>query len=295
VGQLIAGRAINGLCIGVTTSQVPVYLAEIAKAERRGTVVIIQQLACEFGILIMYFLSYGCSVSINQVVCENDEADTCVLQFISGPASFRVAWAMQWIPSVLLFFLLPFLPESPRWFAKVGRKKEAIEVLARIQANGDVNDPLVIAEWEEISITNQAENEAGNIIQKLFFRGMWKRTLAGFTVQMWQQLSGANVMVYYLTYIAEIAGLTGNIAMITSGIQVRNLLIYMKSVPDNSSTLYSLSSLALPFCSLTKSDAAGLLIWGALSMGLCHFIVGAIMATNKVNVRYMPFWAETIC
>jgi hypothetical protein len=135
---------------------------------------------------------------------------------------------MQWIPSVLLFFLLPFLPESPRWFAKVGRRKEAIEVLARIQANGDVNDPLVIAEWEEISITNQAENEAGNILQKLFFRGMWKRTLAGFTVQMWQQLSGANVMVYYLTYIAEMAGLTGNVAMITSGIQVRISLTCMK-------------------------------------------------------------------
>lgn len=62
-GTLIAGRVINGLCIGVTTSQAPVYLAEIAKAESRGTIVIFQQLACEFGILIMYFLSYGCTVS----------------------------------------------------------------------------------------------------------------------------------------------------------------------------------------------------------------------------------------
>ncbi|KAJ5831827.1 hypothetical protein N7474_000138 [Penicillium riverlandense] len=268
VGQLIAGRAINGLCIGVTTSQVPVYLAEIAKAESRGTVVIIQQLACEFGILIMYFLSYGCSVSMNQVAYENEEADICVLQFISGPASFRVAWAMQWIPSVLMFFLLPFLPESPRWFAKVGRKKEAIEVLARIQANGDVNDPLVIAEWEEISITNQAENDAGNIIQKLFFRGMWKRTLAGFTVQMWQQLSGANVMVYYLTYIAEMAGLTGNVAMITSGIQYAVFIIFT----------------GITFLFVDKVGRRSLLISGALSMGLCHFIVGAIMATNKANV-----------
>lgn len=62
-GQLIAGRVINGLCIGVTTSQVPVYLAEIAEAKSRGSIVICQQLACEFGILIMYFLSYGCTVS----------------------------------------------------------------------------------------------------------------------------------------------------------------------------------------------------------------------------------------
>lgn len=52
---------------------------------------------------------------------------------------------------------------------------------------------------------------------------MWKRTMAGMSVQAWQQLAGANVMVYYLNYIAEMAGLKGNVAMVTSGIQVRTL------------------------------------------------------------------------
>lgn len=52
-GQLIAGRVINGFTVGVTSSQVPVYLAEIAKREQRGSIVIIQQLAIEFGILVM--------------------------------------------------------------------------------------------------------------------------------------------------------------------------------------------------------------------------------------------------
>ena len=52
---------------------------------------------------------------------------------------------------------LPFLPRSPRWLAKVGRVKEAVEILARIQAHGDVNDPLVVAEWEEITTVLAAE------------------------------------------------------------------------------------------------------------------------------------------
>ena len=52
---------------------------------------------------------------------------------------------------------LPFLPRSPRWLAKVGRIDEAIEILARIQAGGDVNDPLVVAEWEEITTILAAE------------------------------------------------------------------------------------------------------------------------------------------
>lgn len=74
VGQLIAGRFLSGICVGITSSQVPVYLAEIAKKEKRGSLVVIQQLAIEFGILIMFFVGYGCS-------------------FIGGPtASFRTAW-----------------------------------------------------------------------------------------------------------------------------------------------------------------------------------------------------------
>lgn len=52
---------------------------------------------------------------------------------------------------------LPFLPRSPRWLAKVGRVKEAVEILARIQAHGDVKDALVVAEWEEITTVLAAE------------------------------------------------------------------------------------------------------------------------------------------
>lgn len=43
VGQLIAGRFVNGICVGITSSQVPVYLAEIAKKDKRGSIIVIQQ------------------------------------------------------------------------------------------------------------------------------------------------------------------------------------------------------------------------------------------------------------
>jgi hypothetical protein len=91
---------------------------------------------------------------------------------------------------------LPFLPRSPRWLAKVDRFDEAIETLARIQANRDINDSLVVAEWDEITQTLAAERTAAPGWRKFVVNGMWKRTLAGFTVQMWQQNSGANVMTY---------------------------------------------------------------------------------------------------
>jgi MFS family permease len=94
-GQLIAGRILNGVCVGITSSQVPVYLAEIAKKDKRGSIIVIQQLAIEWGIFIMFFTGYGCS-------------------FIAGTASFRTAWGIQFIPAVFLMLGLPFLPRSPR-------------------------------------------------------------------------------------------------------------------------------------------------------------------------------------
>lgn len=57
--MLVAGRFINGICVGITSSQVPVYLVEITKKEKRGSIVVIQQWAIEWGIFIMYFAGYG--------------------------------------------------------------------------------------------------------------------------------------------------------------------------------------------------------------------------------------------
>lgn len=173
--QLIVGRVLNGVCVGITSSQVPVYLAEIAKKEKRGSIIVIQQLAIEIGILIMYFIGYGCS-------------------FIPGPtASFRTAWGIQWVPCVILLAGLPFLPRSPRWLAKVGRTEEAVKILANIQAGGDQTDPKVIAEWEEITTVLAAEREAAPGWRRFVVNGMWRRTFAGFSVQAWQQVRYASI------------------------------------------------------------------------------------------------------
>ncbi|KAK4971937.1 hypothetical protein LTR28_012762, partial [Elasticomyces elasticus] len=137
----------------------------------------------------MFFVGYGCS-------------------FISGTASFRTAWGVQFVPAVILMMGIPFLPRSPRWLAKVGRLEEAITTLALVQAGGDTEDPLVVAEWEEIISVLAAEREAPKGWRKFFRNGMWKRTLAGTSVQAWQQLSGANVMTYYVVYVFQMAGLT---------------------------------------------------------------------------------------
>ncbi|RDW69207.1 MFS sugar transporter-like protein [Coleophoma cylindrospora] len=250
VAMLVVGRFVNGICVGITSSQVPVYLAEIAQKDKRGSILVIQQWAIEWGIFIMYFIGYGCS-------------------FMKGSASFRTAWAMQLVPCVILMAGLPFLPESPRWLAKVGRNEEAIQVLANIQAGGDVGDPIVVAEWEEISTILIAERESEGGWRKYFKNGMWKRTFCGTSVQAWQQLSGANVMTYYVVYIFEMANLTGNINLISSGIQYAIFII----------------GTAATFFFVDKTGRRPLLIYGALGMGICMFVVGGVLGTYGT---YLP-------
>jgi len=244
VGMLIAGRLINGITVGVTSSQVPVYLAEIAKKDKRGSIIVIQQLAIEWGIFIMFFIGYGCS-------------------FIPGTASFRTAWGIQYVPVVLLMAGLPFLPRSPRWLAKVGRNEEAIDTLARIQAHGNREDPLVIAEWEEITTVLAAEREGVKGWRKFFVKGMWKRTMAGVSAQAWQQLSGANVMTYYVVYVFQMAGLEGNINLIASGVQYALFIVFTSVI----------------FFYIDKTGRRPLLIFGAIGMGICQFVVGGILGT----------------
>lgn len=190
IGQLIAGRILNGVCVGITSSQVPVYLAEISKKDQRGSIVVIQQLAIEFGILVMYFIGMLYVPSSMHNTSLNCIGYGC--SFIGPPhstTSFRLAWGIQFVPAAALLLLGPLLPRSPRWLAKVGRYEEAIDVLAKIQAHGNKEDPLVIAEWEEITTVLEAERHSAPGLKRWTANGMWKRTFAGASVQAWQQLS----------------------------------------------------------------------------------------------------------
>lgn len=61
IGMLIAGRIINGFCVGIESAQVPVYISEIVPPTKRGRLVGLQQWAITWGILILYYVSYGAS------------------------------------------------------------------------------------------------------------------------------------------------------------------------------------------------------------------------------------------
>ncbi|KAK9242264.1 hypothetical protein V1506DRAFT_569131 [Lipomyces tetrasporus] len=173
VAMLIAGRIVSGVCIVLTSSLVPIYQSEIAPHKIRGRIIVFQTLAITAGIMIQYFIQYGCS-------------------FIDSEAAFRIPWAIQAIPAIFLIIGLFWLPRSP---ASVDRWDEALQVLAYLRTGiGDINDPLVLAEYKEIEDQISTEREENsNSYRELFSRKIRKRLFLSMALQMWSQLRGMNV------------------------------------------------------------------------------------------------------
>jgi len=199
--MLIIGRVINGLCVGICSAQCPVYISEIAPPSKRGRLVGCQQWSITIGIMVMFYISYGCS-------------------FMQGTAAFRVPWALQMIPAIVLFFGMMILPESPRWLASKDRWEECEQVLILTQGHGDPNSPWVAREFQEIKDWLEIERQSKNVsVMELFKPRYINRTHIGLFTQIWSQLTGMNVMMYYITYVFAMAGLTGNTLLVSSSIQ----------------------------------------------------------------------------
>lgn len=254
IGMLVVGRVIAGLCVGIASSICPVYQAEIAPKEIRGRVVSLQQWAITWGILIQYFIQYGAS---NVDGGPNNPSQST--------SAFRIPWGIQIIPAVILFFGMFFLPRSPRWLASKDRWEEAVQVMAALHGGGDVNHPKVLAEYQEIEETLRFEREeAISSYRQLVEPRMLKRVILGMSIQMWSQLCGMNVMMYYVVYIMEGANIAS--PLLTASVQ------YILNV-----------ALTLPaIIYLDRFGRRPSMLIGSFFMMTFLFIVGALQASYGI-------------
>ncbi|EGW34829.1 high affinity glucose transporter [Spathaspora passalidarum NRRL Y-27907] len=246
--QLIIGRLISGIGVGFGSSVAPIYGAELAPRKIRGLIGGLFQFSVTLGILIMFYISYG-------------------LGKIDGVASFRIAWGLQIIPGLILFTACFFIPESPRWLAKRDFWDDTEYIIAKIQAHGDKDDPDVLIEIGEIKDQLLVEESANSIgYATLFTRKYFRRTFTAISSQIWQQLTGMNVMMYYIVYVFQMAGFTGDTNLIASSIQ------YVLNV------VMTIPALLL----LDRVGRRPLLIVGAICMMAFQFGVAGTLAVHSV-------------
>ncbi|KAK4100582.1 MFS sugar transporter-like protein [Parathielavia hyrcaniae] len=220
IAMLCVGRVICGLCVGIASSIVPVYQSEIAPKEIRGRVVSLQQWAITWGILIQYFIQFGAAEGIGGGPHDPNQPE----------AAFRIPWAVQMVPAIILFAGLFFFPYSPRWLASKDRWEEAHKVLANLHGKGNLDHPKVLAQYREIEDALRFEREeAISSFKTLVQPRIFKRVLLGMSIQMWSQLSGMNIMMYYIVYIMEGAQIASPLA--TASIQyVINVVLTLPAI-----------------------------------------------------------------
>ncbi|KAL8734621.1 MAG: hypothetical protein Q9181_003137 [Wetmoreana brouardii] len=113
-----------------------------------------------------------------------------------------------------------FLPESPRWLGRKDRWEEAHAVLTLVHGKGDSNSPFVLRELQEIREMVEFEKQNSDVTYlELLKPHMINRTHIGVFTQIWSQLTGMNVMMYYITYVFLMAGIKGNANLVASSIQ----------------------------------------------------------------------------
>ncbi|KAL8902701.1 MAG: hypothetical protein Q9207_004453 [Kuettlingeria erythrocarpa] len=261
IGMLVFGRAVAGIGAGIASAMVPVYQAEIAPKEIRGRVVALQQWAITWGILIQYFIQYGASFVDGGP--NNPHQSTL---------AFRIPWGVQIFPAMLLAGGMFFVPYSPRWLAGRDRWEESIRVLANLHGHGDIGHPKVLAQYREIEEAMTFEREAGGSAFKVLTQPrILSRVILTVSIQMWSQLCGVNVMMYYIVYMMQAAGVH-NILLIASIQYILNVLFTLPAI------LY-----------IDKWGRRPSLLYGALSMMTLLFLVAALSGAYGVpNPRTDP-------
>lgn len=132
-----------------------------------------------------------------------------------------------WAPAVVLVWLW-FIPESPRWLIDHDRSEEALNILAREHANGDINDQLVRYEYNEIcqAIQFEKENKKSKYVDFLKTPGNRRRLLVLVTMGTGSNWVGNGIIAYYLAPALRLVGITnsGDIAGINGGLAIWSLI-----------------------------------------------------------------------
>lgn len=192
LAQLYAGRVIGGVGVGLSSAVVPSYIAECSPRSIRGRNTGLYQLLNVSGVAISFWINYGLSISGRSPL---------------DPAIWRVPFALQCLPGVLLMVSMIFQPESPRYLVEFANKPEqAALVLARLYrkpvASSAVQDTLADMQ-EDSAKTKVMMRETGTE----GFWGQFKaafgtnkkttyRVCIGVILMVFQQFSGTNSINY---------------------------------------------------------------------------------------------------
>lgn len=204
---MYVGRFVAGLGCGAASALTPVYVSECAPRAIRGGLTGFYQLFNVFGIMVAFWVNYGC------------------LLHVPAPAQYVIPLALQSLPAILLIVGMTLSPESPRWLAKEDNWEEATATLSRLR-DLPPTDPYVQAEIQEMADQLEIERRlTGGSSPKALFREMFfipgnrNRALISIMLMICQQLTGVNAINYYAPQLFANLGMDAtNSSLFATGI-----------------------------------------------------------------------------
>ena len=176
----VAARICGGLAVGAAILTAPVYIAEIAPARSRGSLVSLNQLMIVIGISVSFFSNY--------------------FLLSLGANSWRWMLGVQAVPATLYFVLLTLVPESPRWLLGKGREAGARAALAAVHGLAAAARELAVIQ-ETLAVKSRHFG-----IRELFTGRLKRVMIFGLGIAFFQQATGINAIFYYLPTIFAQSG-----------------------------------------------------------------------------------------
>jgi sugar porter (SP) family MFS transporter len=278
------------------------YMSEVSTAGVRGTLVVLQQLSITLGILVSYWLEFGTQY-IGGTRCAPDipytggtpTARTFDPRNDVGPngctgqsdAAWRVPFALQIVPALVLGIGMLFFPESPRFYCMRDNDQAGISALARVRQSSP-DDEFLHKEYLSIKAEVMFEQSfnrekfPGKSGVSLYLAGYttlfstwpsFKRTAIGCSVMFFQQFVGCNAVIYYAPQVFGQLGLTGK----TGGLLATGVYGIVN-------TISTLPALFL----IDKVGRKPLLLAGAAGTFISLVIVGGIIGGYGETLKDHP-------
>lgn len=182
---LIFFRILGGIGVGLASMNAPTYIAEIAPADKRGTLVTYYQLAIVIGFFVVFLATYFIGHGMSEA--ENIES------------GWRYMFWSELIPCFLFLGMMFLAPKSPRWLAMKGKDQEAQSVLMKIH-----RDQTVVAN-EFSRIKDSLDEDIMKPRMSVFSKGAISILVIGTVLSALQQFTGINAVLYYGADIFESA------------------------------------------------------------------------------------------
>lgn len=257
--QLVIFRIVGGFGIGIVSIVSPIYISEIAPAQKRGTLVSLYQLAVTVGFLLAYLINYF-------VLRDADVNATAsgLWDRMFNSEYWRGMLGYETIPDLLFLAVIFFIPESPRWLITRHKDEKAKKILAGIYTSGD--EVTRQMELTKASIAGETGSEWKTLLEP----GIFKAVLIGSAIAILGQFMGVNAVLYYGPKIFSDAGLSSEGSMFST--------VLVGTV--------NMLTTVIALLIIDKVGRKQLVYWGVSGMIFCLLMIGLYFCLGGT----LPTW-----